>query len=242
MGKIVAVAAPVNYSGTRGQGPVLVDGKHNVRVAAAVFTDDSVSNPFDLSAVQTEKVRAWDVAHPIIAAKLTCAAGGITERFHTVAFLLFASLTELQKAEKDKKGNPRYTEDMATGYALEIYRDAAGKAVMIDSEVMDADGVTPLKRPALCRAIDTVKSETAVRILSDFLVALGIPAKAEMSLEEMAEAIAASNATIQITVSSKEYDGKRRARMSAPTAIGTTVAVPVAAAEKAVAPEEVEEF
>ena len=241
MGKIVAVPATVNYSGTRGQGPVLADGKHNVRVSACVLTDDSINNPFDPEADQIEKERPWDVAHPVIAAKLTCAAGGITERSHIVAFLLFASLTALQKAETDKKGNPRYTEEPTTGYALEIFRDAAGKAVMVGTGKADDKGVE-IMRPALCRAIDPVKSATSVRILSDFMVALGIPAKENMTLEEMAEGIAASTAQIQITVSSKEYDGKTRARMSNPVAIGTTVATPAAAAAKPAAVEEVEEF
>lgn len=224
MTKIMISVPSLKYSGTKGSGPVLPDGKHLVTIGAVALTDDSVSNPFSADE-QPEKTRAYDDCYPVIAVKLTNPLGGLTERFHVYGFRKFSELSEAEKA------SGKFQQDLASGYALvEIIDPQTGKKIGIETgELKDGK---PVKRAALGRVIDETKSATAQRILSDFLVACKVPANDEMSLEDAVEGIKKCVDRIGITVISEMYDGKRRARMTSPQLVTTAVATDAQAVEE----------
>ena len=224
MQKIMISVPTLKYSGTKGSGPVLPDGKHQVTIGAVALTDDSVSNPFSADE-QPEKTKAYDDCYPVIAVKLTNPLGGLTERFHVYGFRKYSELSEVEKAS----GN--FVQDIASGYALQAIVDpATGKKIGVETgEIKDGKTV---KRPALGRIIDESKSATAQRIMSDFLVACKVPANDTMSLEDAVDGIKACVSRIGITVISEMYDGKRRARMTSPQLISTAVATDVIEVEE----------
>lgn len=232
MNRILMTLPSILYSGTKGSGPVLSDGKHIGTIAAVALTDDSVNNPFS-DEPQEDKIRMYCDVYPVVAVKLTNPQGGITERFHWAGFKKYAELTEAEKAEVDAKGKLVYTMDTSpSGYALKRLIGADGKTIGIETgEVKDGK---PVKVAALGRILDAAKSATAQRIMCDFLVACGIAEVKELTPEIAVEQIKSCTRKIGFTVVSKEYDGKRRARLTSPQFLSEAVATDAVAATSAV--------
>jgi hypothetical protein len=225
MGLIMISTVPVlKYTGIKGSGPVLEAGKQTVTVAAVMLTNDSVTNPWGDLSDQPVKETAYDDCRLVIATKVSNQSGGLTERFHFDGFRKWIDLSETEKA------SGKFTHDLASGYALEPMIDpATGKKIPIDTgEVKDGK---PVRRAAMTRIVDAKKSEQAQRILSDFLVACRVPANDNMTPEAIVEAIGKCTDKFQITVIHDTYEGKTRARMQSPVAIGTAVPASVDAEE-----------
>ncbi len=238
MGKLIIAAAPLDYSGTKGSGPVLPEGKQIVHVAEVRLTDDSVSNPFSDGANAVEKVRGYDDCREVIAVRVSNKLGGLTERFHFDGFVKYAELSEAQKAEKNSTGKDlRYSEDMESGYAIEDYLENGKRVPTETGELKDGK---PVMRALKTRVVDEAKSAVAKRILSDFMVACRIAKTDGMTTQQIADAIGTCTQSIGITVVTETYLDKTRSKMTSPTIVTTSVATGAAAVVEAV--EEADEF
>jgi len=220
MGILIMTGAPIGYSGTRGTGPVLPDGKQVVHIAGVVGTFDNVNNPFGDLEGQTEKKRNYDDVRPVLAIKYSNPLGAVTERYHLFGFLQFSELSEADKASGQFKADPD------TGYALARMLDDKGQPIHIEKGTV-TNGAADM-RVAITRVISEKNTGIAQRILKDALVACRVPALTEdlspaEFIEYAVDGVAKCTSAIEITVTSKMYDDKRIARVNNPREIGTAV-------------------
>lgn len=228
--KIMKSVPVLNYTGTRGSGPIMPLGTQHARIARLELTDDSVNNPFNPEDTTPEKERGYHDCYPCLAIQFTNKAGGLTERYYFFGFKKYAQLTESEKAATTTFGGktvPLYTQDLATGYAVTFaINPETGKKIPIETGEIDAAG-KKVVIPALERVIDPEKSATAQRIFNDLLVACRIPASADnkIDLDSAFTSLKAFTGEIELTVIEDTYEGKSRHRVTNPRLVATAVPV-----------------
>jgi hypothetical protein len=203
MGILMSVPGTINYSGTRGNGPVLEAGHHLVHIAQVIITTDGISNPFgDPSDPSNIKVRNYHDEYPCIAVRYSNPHGAITDRYYLCGFEKFENLTEAQKASGDFKPDPD------TGYALTRLLDKNGQIVKVPTGEKNADG-TPKMTTAKMRVISKENTEKAQRILTDLMATCKVPAQSDMTIDELIQyafdGISKCVNQLDITVKAEEY-------------------------------------